>query len=195
MSIPDTSSHENGQVGSPFGTSKVPVQVALSAPQVGVAAGDWHTCSWDAKGVGSCWGKGETGELGTGKTMAYSKSPLVVALGEDVAGIAAGNGFTCAWRKSGWGLSCWGDGEWGKLGTWAGGYWNAYSPYPNTVAGSYTMVAAGTVHACGLCKDGSVACWGKAHGGQIGDGKAWPKVCSLQTACVGEPSTVVGSDL
>jgi alpha-tubulin suppressor-like RCC1 family protein len=223
------------------------VQVALAAPQVGIAAGSWHTCSWDGKGLGSCWGKGNYGQLGAGTKPAFSMTPLTIALGEDVAGISAGEDFTCAWRKQGWGVNCWGYGQgfrlgtgnssdqvepqpvvdfpaaigatagsqfacgltpygrarcWGvaefmNLGTWAGGSWDSYAPYANSVVGTYKMLTAGATHVCGLRRDGSVACWGKAESGQIGDGKTWPKVCSAMpsVACVGEPSTVVGSDL
>jgi alpha-tubulin suppressor-like RCC1 family protein/uncharacterized protein YjdB len=93
------------------------------------------------------------------------------------ASVAAGGAHTCALTTSG-AAYCWGRGESGQLGvkvpttrcsTDAGPI--PCSMVPLSVAGglSFTQLAGGGAHTCGLKSDGAAYCWGSNGNGQLGD--------------------------
>jgi len=79
-----------------------------------IAAGDAHACAiTDAGGV-MCWGINTNGQLGNGATGFYSLPQQVQGLTQNVIGITAGGGHTCAFTNVG--AKCWGMNNFGQLG-------------------------------------------------------------------------------
>jgi alpha-tubulin suppressor-like RCC1 family protein len=64
---------------------------------------------------------------------------------------------------------------------------NGLCPYADC-SKSFTRIAAGHEHTCGLTPDGSVYCWGRDEQGEIGDGAGSREECGLyQVPCVSSP--------
>src|SRR3989442_1054229 len=88
----------------------------------------------------------------------------------DWRAIAAGSAHACAVTTSG-AAYCWGfggDGQFGNGSTTD----SADSPIPVAVSGglSFTALAGGDGHTCGLTTSGAAYCWGSNSFGQLGDG-------------------------
>ncbi len=120
-----------------------------------------------------------------------------------VAAVTAGYN-TCA-LLSGGSLDCWGNNEFGELGDGTnpgrethscneGG--GSCSTTPVAVSGisGATQVSAGpTGTACALLSSGSVACWGRASEGELGDGtNTGPDNCAGGEVCSTTPVAVQG---
>lgn len=164
-----------GQLGNGTWTdSAIPVTVTalLSSPVVAVAVGSLHTCAIQSGGAVKCWGANFNGQLGNSTTIS---SPLPVnasGLGTGVAGIAVGEGHSCAVLSIGT-LKCWGDNTVGQLGI---GYYGGNSTAPmatmSITPSVASKIAAGNTHSCVTTGAGGVKCWGNGGGGQVGDGSA-----------------------
>ena len=156
-------------------TSAPPTTVAApSEPEdnrvLDVVAGIRHTCMLHKSGSVSCWGENENGQLGDGEfgSNVYSTVPVRVQGITDAVAIAAGWEHTCAVHASGE-VSCWGDDSRGELGN---GEESDFQPLPVKVVDMTDAVAitAAHWHTCVLRENGSIACWGGDHDGQLGDG-------------------------
>jgi alpha-tubulin suppressor-like RCC1 family protein len=133
-------------------------------PVVEVAAGTNHTCAVQASGAVWCWGKNETGQLGTGDFADSSVPRRVVDIDDAIGVTAAGRifggfpGVTCVHRSSGqaW---CWGFNDSSQLG-------DATSDVRNRPvrAGSLEGVLRTETGLSGSCAlrtaDPNLLCWG-----------------------------------
>lgn len=95
------------------------------------------------------------------------RDTAVVAVGLRLHGIAAGDDYGCGWTSDGTGY-CWGgtyNSDLGVLGTGSA----STSSTPTAIAGwlSFTTIAAGQAHTCGVA-GGEVYCWGRLGHGAIG---------------------------
>ncbi len=155
------------------------------------AAGALHTCVLvpDSMNVNSiaCFGDNESGELGTTYAFGSSTStpaPVVYPDGSkltNLAGLSAGNFFSCAVLGTDGSIACWGLDNHGQLGNHSVTAGYSVSPVPvrldaDTLTG-FTMVSAGAEHVCAAQPDGSdpapqpgIKCWGRNDVGQLGLG-------------------------
>ena len=86
------------------------------------------------------------------------------------AELTAGRDHTCGLTAEGLAY-CWGSNEYGQLGDGAGGPGvRQVHPLPVTGGRSFSMLAAGSHHTCGLTASGALLCWGRNNRGQLGDG-------------------------
>lgn len=137
-----------------------------------VATGALHACGIRTDGAILCWGLNSSGQLGNGTTETLYLRPTRAGAGSDWTLVTAGSAFTCALDVAG-GASCWGANASGQLGD--GTTTNKSSPNavvspPEASDVAWSMVDAGTSHACGVRVDGTLACWGSNLRGQIGNG-------------------------
>jgi len=175
-------SNSSGQLGT--GTAIVssirPINItglgALSGKTVvAVAAGSNHSLALCSDGRVVAWGRGSSGQLGTGSTGSSSLPVAVswtgVMAGKDVISIAAGADHNLALCSDGT-LVAWGRNDFGQIGNNLSG--NLSSPgRVETTSGalfSKTVIslAAGTNHSLVLCSDGTLAAWGSNAQGQLG---------------------------
>ena len=156
--------------------SSAPVLVSSFGPgrtAVHVSSGAQGSCAILDNGSVSCWGYGSnlgneftdyvptptlTGDLGTGRTAV------------DLS-VGTGQSHSCAVLDNG-SVACWGHNMFGQLGD---GTIGTGDPKPS-LTGSFgagrtaVSVTTGVDHTCALLDNGSVSCWGRNQGGQLGVG-------------------------
>lgn len=142
-----------------------------------VAVGGSHSCAIvsDAHSYAVCWGKNNSGQLGTGThTDSTAATPVMItpARGHpyplvDIDQIVAGGWHSCGVLDTTLLGECWGDNTNGQLGNPSAGG-SAASPYGIPL--SFVQLSGGDQHTCGILSDGHVACWGLDNDYQLGDG-------------------------
>ena len=100
----------------------------------------------------------------------------------DTSGVrqfGVGSSHACAVLKTGK-LACWGGGDYGKLGD--GEAINRRTPVEVALGEGRTarLVYAGWNHSCAIHDDGSLACWGQNHAGQLGVGDQMFKLVATE---------------
>ncbi len=84
--------------------------------------------------------------------------------------LSAGWNHACALRDDGT-VQCWGDNIWGQLGD--GTYTTRTTPVTVSSLNSVLSIAVGRQHSCAIVGgQGTVQCWGRNDGGQLGNGSA-----------------------
>jgi alpha-tubulin suppressor-like RCC1 family protein len=117
-------------------------------------AGGYHTCATTIYYRAFCWGRGDGGQLGTGKASS-SSWPRRVAGGLSLERVTAGGGHTCGEARDNRAY-CWGSG--------------VLRPVAVTGGLSFAQLTAGGVHTCGRTPAAVAYCWGGNTYGQLGDG-------------------------
>ncbi len=113
-----------------------------------------------------------------------------------VVKLVSGAIHTCVVTGAG-GVTCWGDGRFGQLGTPdALGCAASHIPCSREpvavvgLSGDARDIAAGSDHTCALIETGSVQCWGLNAAGQLGS--ETNEVCSFDAICSVTPVEVPG---
>jgi extracellular elastinolytic metalloproteinase len=175
----------NGQTGF---SEPLPVQVRDSdgsgpladVAQLSAAAG--HTCAMTGGGVAYCWGRNDSGQIGTG-TVGGGDRPLPVEVRDTtgsgtlgaVTAVVTGDNHTCALAGTE-SAYCWGSNSHAQLGF--GELDATPRPLPVEVrdsegAGPFTeavSLTAGNAHTCALSTTATVYCWGGNFNRQLGIG-------------------------
>jgi alpha-tubulin suppressor-like RCC1 family protein len=147
--------NSGGQIGNgstPGWSAKfeTPTQVTgLTSGVVSIAVGNEHACALLADGTLNCWGKNNSGQLGSGETT---------------------TGQTCV---TSWGTYAYMVPYCGMYGgTVVDVTVGLDTTTPVAVSGilSATQIVAGSSHTCALLSTGAVKCWGGDSEGQVGDG-------------------------
>ena len=160
-----------GQLG--LGTSvcqSVPAELSkVNGGATEVAISTTHGCAITNAGAVECWGRNESGQLGTGDLASSVLPRQVTGLSSGATTIAVGTSFSCA--AVGGGVKCWGKNNAGQLGV--GSTTRAMESTPKDVSGltsAPTALTAGFEHVCAIV--GSAAkCWGRNYEGQLGNGR------------------------
>lgn len=188
----------NGRLGIDATTDKtLPTPVATTTTFDTIHAADQHTCALSA-GVAYCWGAQASGRLGNNQTSGDQDTPQLVAGDRVFLQLSAMNDHTCAVDENN-AILCWGEGDHGRLGS------NAttdlalptviVAPAADPTA-TWTQVAAGHEHSCGLTTLGKVFCWGRNQLGQLGDGTTDDSrvAVAVDTSAIGNPTfTQIGA--
>jgi len=93
----------------------IPTEVSTLSDVVELATGAAHTCARRSSGEVNCWGINDYGHLGIGVTGGYWTVPQTVSFLTDAVEVSAGEGHTCARRRTGE-VVCWGWNGSGQLG-------------------------------------------------------------------------------
>jgi alpha-tubulin suppressor-like RCC1 family protein len=165
-------------------------------------------------GVVECWGRDDSGQLGTGASgsivcdagpcaapapVVTSTSPVVALTG--ATAVATGRNDTCALMADST-VRCWGLNDLGELGngTYRGsgcgglGCSAVATPVlvtqnPPTPLRNVTSIAVGFQHACAVLADTTVVCWGANYYGQLGVGTTSGPGCA-NNGCAVFPAPV-----
>ena len=155
----------------------------LSGDIVAIAVGADHTCAVTTGGGARCRGDNSHGQLGDNTLSNRGGAVDVQGLTNGVAGIAAGEGHTCALIAGG-GVKCWGDNSSGQLGDNS----TTQRLAPVNVVGlasGVTRLVAGGSHTCALMASGSVKCWGNNSSGQLGDNSTTNRLTPVDSQGLG----------
>lgn len=166
--------NNEGQLGDGTFTNRYqPTAVSGGYRFTALALGYGQTCGLTASGAAYCWGDNRYGQLGDGTTTSRNL-PVPVAGGLTFTSLMGGGFHTCGLLPSGAAM-CWGrnsaDPVYGGGGQLGDGT-TTDRLLPTAVAGgmSFSELAAGESHTCGLTPGGSAWCWGNNARGQLGDG-------------------------
>jgi alpha-tubulin suppressor-like RCC1 family protein len=173
-----------GQVSGPTASINGLTPVAGLSEVTQVAAGDYHTLATVSDGTVRAWGFNYEGQLGTGdisgpeactvKSLACSRTPLVVPGLTNVVAVAAGTYHSLALLSNGT-VMAWGENAGGQLGlgTSTGPeICNTYpcSTRPEPVPGLSNVVAIAAAYdaSAAVLADGTVMTWGYNYEGALG---------------------------
>lgn len=153
-------------IGVTEATRSTPAAVNGGLTFSSVTVAGAHSCGVTTSGAAYCWGFNGSGELGDNSFTNRSVPVVVGSL--NFASVSAGAGHTCGVTASGVAY-CWGRNLEGQLGI---GVQGANQPTPLAVTGglSFSSVAAGAAHSCGVAATGVAYCWGSNDYGELGNG-------------------------
>jgi alpha-tubulin suppressor-like RCC1 family protein len=147
-----------------------------------LAAGYIHTCGLTPAGAAYCWGDNEFGQLGDGTTTdRLTPTPVATPVGVRFASLDAGWIHSCGLTPEG-AAYCWGENSDGTIGD--GTTTNRLIPTAVTMpAGvTFTSLAVGILHTCGLTAAGTLYCWGANQRGRVGDGTTTNRLTPVPVA-------------
>lgn len=158
------------------------VHVAEEIAFVSLTASTDNTCALTATGQAWCWGDDDDGEAGGGEVTGQARTPVAVYSHLRFAEVGAAQTATCA-RALPIGTSwCWGSNA--SLVFGDPGMAQSLVPVPTSGNLSFSRLATGGSHACGLLQSGEAWCWGNGLSGQLGKDGAFTNSAS--------PTRVVG---
>ncbi len=176
-----------------------PVVASALDGWVEVTAGERYACGRRDDGSMYCWGTADAGGLAGGlwrRTRAFTRliADGATSIGVGWNGTVADRGFdeadldlTCA--IVGGEVQCWGDNRGGQLGQ--GGATRSSSPIEIDGARTWTRIAAGTSHVCGVSA-GAAYCWGSIELGQVdGFAAGHQQLCTPEICDVATPQQIV----
>ena len=186
---------QNGQLGDAGGTGSFvnappsnAIDLGLGRTAIAVSAGQHHTCAILDNSDLKCWGRDDSGQLGTpgnGVNLAEPQStPINFGPGRTAVAVSAGVHHTCAILDNGE-LKCWGGDSHGYLGRGISAPYADGSDYslvelhepPSTAIDlgpgrTAVAVAAGGYNTCAILDNDEAKCWGHDRYGQLGIGGA-----------------------
>jgi alpha-tubulin suppressor-like RCC1 family protein len=151
------------------GVTTVPTRLATDQPFVSLVGGDHHWCALTATARAWCWSAWYPRATGRNPAGLPAWTPAPVEDAPDFAMLGSGQNHTCGIDPTGqaW---CWGQTEDDRgLGGWPQPNSWSLVRVPQSSGTSFTRVASGWAHNCGLGTDGGVWCWGYDNWGDLGD--------------------------
>lgn len=150
----------------------------LSASVMLASSGADYSCMVLTLGRGYCWGQDALGQLAAASAttcfdsasttnLPCALSPIAMSGGIRWTAISAGGSVACGLNTASKAF-CWGDNTFGEMGIGAAG---GGGGTPTAVAGAltFTAIAAGAQHVCGVATGSRIFCWGNDAVGQLGD--------------------------
>jgi alpha-tubulin suppressor-like RCC1 family protein len=149
-----------------------PTAVNTSETFIDLQAGRWFTCGLKSDGAVLCWGSNQWGQIGSEENtggVTANPAPNQVLASVAFTSLYAGDSHTCALTAGG-DAYCWGRNNFGQLGTALNHLTGNATPMPQAVSGdlTFTSLAAGRDHTCGLASTGATYCWGNNDHGAFG---------------------------
>jgi alpha-tubulin suppressor-like RCC1 family protein len=162
--------------------------VGLGSGVMKVVGSSVHSCALMSDATVKCWGVG--GEVGDGTSLQRRTPVTVPGLPAKIVGIAASGIHTCALTDGG-AVWCWGGNADGQLGDGTTTFRNAPVPVSGLTS-DVASIVAGDFHSCAVMKPGTMKCWGRNDGGQLGDGTRTMRLEPVPVT--GLTSQVIGAD-
>lgn len=150
----------------------------MSSTAVSVSVGGNHTCALMLNGAVKCWGMNGYYQMGDG-TYFDRYEPIVVtgidglSRATTAVTLSSRSNHSCAAMADGT-VKCWGYNDSGQLGD--GSSANRTTPVlvqgidGMSLASTAMSISTGGSQTCAVMGDGTVMCWGRNLGGQLGDG-------------------------
>jgi alpha-tubulin suppressor-like RCC1 family protein len=158
----------SGQLGyTPVVDNTVPTEIDDTLIWSTLASGTAHTCAIKPDDTLWCWGDNTAGQLG--HTPTDNTIPSQVD-NSQWASVAANGDHTCAIKATKSSLWCWGDNTYGQLGQDPTTTPTIITPTEVDTGTTWSSVATGIDHSCGIQSDDTLWCWGNNDEGQLGDG-------------------------
>lgn len=158
-----------GQCGAHFSgefCALEPVRVASDEIFAAISVGAWRACATTTQGEAFCWGYDL---LGNG-VFEGSHVPVRVAGEQEFAMVAtADDELTCGLTPAGKAF-CWGVVVGSEPGDGGAVLFSEESPVEVGPSLTFTELAVGDRHACGVTPGGTAWCWGANATGALGDG-------------------------
>jgi alpha-tubulin suppressor-like RCC1 family protein len=132
----------------------------VSAYQISVA--DDHQCALQQSGDVACWGSDAHGVLGTAPQGTTSLNTQVMGLSPYAVEVGTAHGCSCA-RLSDGSVWCWGDEEYGCLGTASSVVADQPTPAKIALGAPAVQIRIGDGYetpSCARLANGQVVCWG-----------------------------------
>lgn len=147
------------------------VQQPAGVSFTSIVTGEYHTCAPTGAGQTWCWGLNSNGQVGDNTTTSR-RVPTAVQqpAGVTFLVLSADYRHTCGLTTPGQ-MWCWGRNNFGQLGDNS----TTSRRVPVAVQQSaltFTGLATGREHTCGLTSGGFAYCWGSNVSGELGDGTA-----------------------
>jgi alpha-tubulin suppressor-like RCC1 family protein len=155
-----------------------PIQIGTSTNWLNIGAGTLHVLGVKKDGTLWTWGKGLSGQLGTGLAVNQS-SPVQVGTGTDWSYAVGGHVFSMAIKKD------------GTVWTWGGNYYGELaqndqversSPVQLGTSSDYRVIAGSTITAAVIKNDNTLWMWGLNSQGQAGVNYTTPISSPVQVA-------------
>jgi alpha-tubulin suppressor-like RCC1 family protein len=157
-----------GQLGDGTTTDRTtPTAVAGGLHFRQLSAGYDATCGVTTDHRAYCWGGNYRGEVGDGTTD-ERLAPVAVAGGHQFIQVETGLGHTCGVSYPDGRAWCWGLNNEGQLGN--GTTDSHYTPIAVSGGLTFSRIATGEYHTCGVTTSHKVYCWGLNNYGQLGEG-------------------------
>jgi len=173
----------NGRVGDGTTTDRL-TPVAVTMPGgvtfTSLGGGGYHTCGLATTGAAYCWGYNFYGGVGDNTaTDRWVPTAVTMPGGITFSSLEGGNIHSCALATTG-AAYCWGANLYGRVGD--GTTTDRFVPTAVSMPGGVTFssIAGGGYHSCGLATTGAAYCWGYNGHGQVGDNTTTDR--SLPTA-------------
>jgi alpha-tubulin suppressor-like RCC1 family protein len=186
----------SGQLGDGTTTDRSrPVAIPdLTTGVRAMALGEFHTCVLTRAGAVKCWGDNTFGQLGDATTATRSTPQVVIGLGSNVMGLAAGYSHNCVVMTNGT-VRCWGWNSDGEVAPNSQGFNLSTPASPDGGIGGVARVSLGRAHSCAMKTDGSVLCWGSNIYFQLGNGtsNALSNVAPVQSLAAGNIAFAAGT--
>jgi len=157
----------SGQLGNGGTTSSTtPVDVTGLTDVTAISAGS-QSCAITTTGGVKCWGNNTNGQLGNNSTTSSAVPVDVYGLTSGVTAVQVGlSAYACAVTSSG-GVKCWGQNQYGNLGT--NNKTESHVPADVVNLQGATAISLSSAHGCAATSSGA-KCWGYNTDGQLGDG-------------------------
>ena len=179
--------YDSYAIGDTSGEMSQLLKLALGAATVkAIAPGAASVCLLLSDGSVKCWGRGDSGQLGTEDpdphgTIPYTfvgLLPIPLGAGRKATALTAGALHVCVLLDDAT-IKCWGDNKYGQLGI--GRNTPTVGDTPGTMGDNLKVVdlgagrtakqvVAGENHTCALLDNGTIKCWGRNAEGELGLG-------------------------
>jgi alpha-tubulin suppressor-like RCC1 family protein len=164
---------DQGQLGQGDTTTRLePTRVTLPRAATRVRGRYASFCATLDDGSLYCWGANEEGQLAQNEPLSDPApdrlQPVRVGTDVDWTDVDVGQGHGCGIRSGS--LYCWGRNTEGELGVGDGAGVQLRTPTRSSLPATWTSIAAGQSHSCGIREPGGLFCFGDASIGALGLG-------------------------